>query len=74
MHPQLLLEILTETGLIGFVNVGLIFLVILYYTFLLKKYFLNSKLKDNHIITPFYLSVAIAKYSAPKALEVFYNW
>ncbi len=53
MHPHnYYLEILTETGVIGFVNVSLIFLVILYFTFI-KKYFLNSNLKDNHIITPF---------------------
>ena len=53
MHPHnYYLEILTETGLVGFVNVSIIFLLILYFTFI-KKYFVNSNLKDNHIITPF---------------------
>ena len=53
MHPHnYYLEILTETGIIGFINVSLIFLMIFYLTFF-KKYFLNSNLKNNHIITPF---------------------
>ena len=52
MHPHnYYLEILTETGLIGFI---LIFFILqyLYITFI-KKYFLNTRLKDNNIMIPF---------------------
>ena len=53
MHPHnYYLEILTETGLIGFFILNLIFLIILYISFF-KKYFTNSPLKYNHLITPF---------------------
>ena len=53
MHPHnYYLEILTETGIVGFLIITSIFLIILYISFF-KKYFTNSKLKYNHIITPF---------------------
>jgi len=53
MHPHnYYLEILTETGIFGFLIITSIFLIILYISFF-KKYFTNSRLKDNHIITPF---------------------
>ena len=53
MHPHnYYLEILTETGLIGFVLI-LIILSIAVYNSLFKKYFTDSNLKKNHIITPF---------------------
>ena len=53
MHPHnYYLEILTETGIFGFLIIASIFLIIFYISFF-KKYFTNSKLKHNHIITPF---------------------
>tara|TARA_Y100000816_G_scaffold39172_1_gene24674 strand:+ start:6202 stop:7521 length:1320 start_codon:yes stop_codon:yes gene_type:complete len=53
MHPHnYYLEILTETGVIGFTLVIIIFLYILYLSFI-KKYFLNSNLKNNNLIIPF---------------------
>jgi len=53
MHPHnYYLEILTDTGLIGFFMMSLIFLIVLYISFF-KKYFTNSPLKYNHLITPF---------------------
>ena len=53
MHPHnYYLEILTETGIIGFLIINSIFFIILYISFF-KKYFSDSKLKHNHIITPF---------------------
>ena len=53
MHPHnYYLEILTETGLVGFSIVSLIFLIILYIS-IFKKYFTESPLKYNHLITPF---------------------
>lgn len=52
-HPHnYYLEILTETGLIGFLSILSILIIILYLSFI-KKYFLRSSLKDNVIITPF---------------------
>ena len=53
MHPHnYYLEILTETGVIGFTLVIIIFLYIVYISFI-KKYFLNSNLKNNNLIIPF---------------------
>ena len=53
MHPHnYYLEILTETGIFGFLIIASIFLIIFYISFF-KKYFTNSKLKHSHIITPF---------------------
>ena len=53
MHPHnYYLEILTETGIIGFLIIASIFFITLYISFF-KKYFTDSKLKNNHIITPF---------------------
>ena len=53
MHPHnYYLEILTETGLIGFVNITIIFILLLYISFY-KKYFTKSSLQKNSIIIPF---------------------
>lgn len=53
MHPHnYYLEILTETGLIGFIIILFIFSNIIYFT-LIKKYILKSSLINNHIIVPF---------------------
>ena len=53
MHPHnYYLEILTETGLIGFVFVVSIFITVLYFTFF-KKYILKTELTSNKIIIPF---------------------
>ena len=53
MHPHnYYLEILTETGVVGFFLIIIIFIIILYLT-LLKKYFIKSKLNDNKIIIAF---------------------
>lgn len=53
MHPHnYYLEILTETGLIGFTIIISLFVIILYLTFY-KKYFSDSKIKDNNHIIPF---------------------
>ena len=53
MHPHnYYLEILTETGLVGLILILLILSITIYIS-LFKKYFTNSSLKDNHIITPF---------------------
>ncbi len=53
MHPHnYYLEILTETGVVGFFLISIIFMIILYLTFL-KKYFIKSKLNDNKIIIAF---------------------
>ena len=52
-HPHnYYLEILSELGLFGFLLFSLIFFVITFKTFI-KKYFTNSSLKHNYIITPF---------------------
>ena len=52
-HPHnYYLEILTELGIFGFFIILIIFSLTLYLT-LIKKYILNSQLKNNHIITPF---------------------
>ena len=53
MHPHnYYLEILTETGIIGFILISLFFLLVLHQTFI-KKYFIHSALKNNNIIIPF---------------------
>ena len=53
MHPHnYYLEILTETGLVGFVLILLVFAITLYITFF-KKYFTNSNLVQNNYIVPF---------------------
>ena len=53
MHPHnYYLEILTETGLIGFIIILFIFSNIIYLS-LIKKYILKSSLINNHIIVPF---------------------
>ena len=53
MHPHnYYLEILTETGLVGFFVLSLIFLNVVYISFI-KKYFAESLLRHNHLITPF---------------------
>tara|TARA_X000001036_G_scaffold437219_1_gene482078 strand:- start:1073 stop:2389 length:1317 start_codon:yes stop_codon:yes gene_type:complete len=53
MHPHnYYLEILTETGLIGFLLISSVFLIILYLSFY-KKYFARSPVQFNNIIIPF---------------------
>ena len=53
MHPHnYYLEILTETGLIGFMIISILFIYILYLGFY-KKYFSHSKSRENYLITPF---------------------
>ncbi len=53
MHPHnYYLEILTETGVIGFIVISLIFLQVLYLSFY-KKYIIKSSLSANNIIVPF---------------------
>lgn len=53
MHPHnYYLEILTETGIIGFLIILIIFTKAIYFTFI-KKYFLKSHLNDNILIIPF---------------------
>ena len=53
MHPHnYYLEILTETGIVGFSLITLAFLIIIHLT-LIKKYLLKSQLNKNKIIFPF---------------------
>ena len=53
MHPHnYYLEILTETGLVGFMIVSIIFLQTIYISFY-KRYFKNKKFKNDYLITPF---------------------
>ena len=53
MHPHnYYLEILTETGVIGFILIIMIFLVILFMSFY-KKYISHTSLKENNLIVPF---------------------
>ena len=52
-HPHnYYLEILADLGLVGFVLIFSSFSVLVYRSFI-KKYFLDSSLRYNHIITPF---------------------
>jgi len=54
MHPHnYYLEILTETGLIGFFIISIIFILILYKTFYKKYFDSNSSLTYNNISVPF---------------------
>ena len=46
------LEILTETCIVGFTIICLVFLIVLYRTFV-KKYFLFSPLNHNNLVIPF---------------------
>ncbi len=53
MHPHnYYLEVLTETGVVGFTILSLIFFAVIYITFI-KKYFLVSSLNNNNLIIPF---------------------
>jgi len=53
MHPHnYYLEILTETGLVGFIILTICFFLILFKTFY-KKYFTKSVLNNNNVIIPF---------------------
>ena len=53
MHPHnYYLEILTETGILGFVILSLILLRVFFLSFI-RKYFLESNLKNNIIVVPF---------------------
>ena len=52
-HPHnYYLEILADLGLVGFILIFSIFLILIYRSFI-KKYFLNSNLRHDHMITPF---------------------
>ena len=53
MHPHnYYLEILTETGIVGFTIISSFFLIVIYLTFY-KRYFSHSKLNENNYIIPF---------------------
>ena len=72
MHPHnYYLEIMTETGIIGLGVTLTVFFVIIYISFF-KKYFLNSALKDNIIITPF-IFLFIAEIFPIKSTGSFYT-
>ena len=71
MHPHnYYLEILTETGVIGFALVLSIFMIILYLSFY-KKYFSKSSLNDNNIIIPFIFLFLLLKSSFQKYWSFF---
>ena len=54
MHPHnYYLEILTETGIIGFIILTFIILTIIFMTLIKKYFYSNSSLKNNNIIIPF---------------------
>ena len=53
MHPHnYYLEILTETGVVGFVNISIVFFILIYLSFY-KKYFKKTLLVNNNLIIPF---------------------
>ena len=53
MHPHnYYLEILTETGLIGFIIISIAFVNIIGITFY-RKYFTKSSLSENNLIIPY---------------------
>ena len=53
MHPHnYYLEILTETGMVGFGIISLIFFISIYYS-IISKYFLKPYKKGNNLIVPF---------------------
>ena len=53
MHPHnYYLEILTETGIVGFSILSVIFITVLYLSFF-KKYITQNSLKNNNLIVPF---------------------
>ena len=53
MHPHnYYLEILTETGMVGFSIISLIFFISIYYS-IISKYFLKPYKKGNNLIVPF---------------------
>ena len=52
-HPHnYYLEILADLGVVGFLLLSIIFINIIYISFI-RKYFMNSILKHDHVITPF---------------------
>ena len=72
MHPHnYYLEIMTETGLVGLAITTTLFLVIIYATFI-RKYFLNSNLNNNFLITPF-IFLFIAEIFPIKSTGSFYT-
>ena len=72
MHPHnYYLEILTETGLVGFLTIIIIFTIILYIT-LAKKYFTKSSLEKNIIMIPF-LFLFIAEVFPLKSTGSFFT-
>ena len=53
MHPHnYYLEILTETGIFGFIIISTFFIMIIYIS-IIKKYFPNYSNKDKHFLVPF---------------------
>ncbi len=54
MHPHnYYLEVLTETGIIGFIILTFIILTIMFMTLIKKYFYSSSSLKNNNIIIPF---------------------